>query len=210
MRTGLIFFLLSVTLLAQDHRYDVDSGSMRSPGCGSFSEMVKKNDKDVLVNLADSHSFVCFRESEDFFIIVSFAEPAVTSYKKIPPTTYLQSPGDVFYSSYKDGVSDISDLAAGRWTKLSVGDTPGVARFATTDKNYGQSSVNESEVVFTMNYKNLAGTTTIDSLRIRRLTLRFAEVLQWDEPKTPKSPNPGQDKTDYGGYCAEFNEPAKE
>src|ERR1039458_5728551 len=143
-----------------------------APGCKSYNEMVEKNDKDILAILKGSSTFVCFRQGEDTFVVLSYRQPLPTLFHQGAASHVLETFGIVLYRTYTDGVVGFMLPISGRWTKAFTTDSP----VFTSRKDEIQASVLDAEVSFSYPFKNRSGTTTRYDITIRRSTLRFVET----------------------------------
>jgi hypothetical protein len=168
--------------------------------------MVVKKDKDLDYSLSNNHAFVCFRPFEDVFLMLSYARPESSVFHKNATYSYFEDTGYVFFSRYKNGVSEQFEIVGGRWIRL--GSAPDFSfTFSSQQKpNESSASVSDTEAEFDNTFTNLNGGTTNYSFKIRRSTLRFAERYQWAPSKDTKDKEKSQPGTDETvGYCGEFN-----
>ena len=211
---ALMIVISSGALLFAQDTHSVDCAKFNSPACTSFNEMLSKGDDEISNAIKTDTAFVCFREYEDAFLIISFQQPIDRLFRISTPNISTQS-GMVWYLRFKDGVSDDEQVSGGKWKKLQIGDTPSIS-FASEPGRESSASINDSEVTFSYTFKNLSGTKTEYSLQIRRSTMRFHEIYQWPhqveekgkgtkpEPATPSEAK-GSDRSDNSGYCTRFN-----
>jgi len=154
--------------------------------------------------LQSRDTYVCFREGEDVFYMISLGTPPGGDFKKIGQSPFYRPPyhGLVFYKRFKGGQDDDSKIVSGEWTKLGPDASP---NFETPAKQIPSLHVTESEISFYEEYKNVGGGETTYSLQIRRSTMRASETFQWHiSPADPKKqPNNGSD-TD-SGHCILFD-----
>lgn len=175
--------------------------------CKSYNEMVDAKDKDLMGYLSTENAFVCFRETEDVFSLISFVEPAQSFYKKDKKYPFLlTASGLLFYSRYAKGQNDDFRMFPGTWsgmarteTSMELADRP---TFSTNDAvKPNQASVDQSEVGIIYTYQNLSRTTTTYSIQIRRSTLRFNET--WTFPADDKKS--ADTRIEATGHCITFN-----
>jgi hypothetical protein len=214
-----VFFLLflATATAAQEASHVSDARDLTvecskfglAPGCKSYNEMVTSNDKDIL-QLLEEHTFVCFRQSEDVFILITIKEPLDRLFRMTDAqANNSEQPGWLQYSRFKDGVSEKASVTFGKWAKwVFSGET--IISFAS--KGPPSSSADSSEILFTESYENLSRTKTTYNFTLRRSTRRFTENYQWEEPppkqgtrvKEQTSTQPDLGQNSNSGYCAEF------
>ena len=215
----LIFFLLailpvlSVVTFAQEREYKFDCSKLPivSLGCNSYNELVKATDKDLLNTMRQDMAVVCFRPDEDVFFTLSHENPGYGSFVKVQSSSAYEAPGYVFYTRYKNGVTDDFQFVFGRWMKLAKdGQKP---YFVADPKAEAGASISDNEVVFSYSFQNLSKTKTSYSVAVRLSTLRFVEKYQWDNPPEPTNTKKGSKpernaaslgQTETSGYCASF------
>jgi hypothetical protein len=185
--------------------YGADCSTMRSPACYSYDEMVVKGDKDLVGSIRSSdNAFVCFREGEDTFLLLTFHIPDKIAFTPSGIKGYKQSSGVVAYSTYKQGVMDDFRLASGMW--LRSDDDSEAPTFSSYKKDEDQALFSDSEVGFYFKFTNLNHNQTDYALKIRRSTLRFNETFTWPETKGDgKKQVPESEGRDTNqGHCVEF------
>jgi hypothetical protein len=126
---------------------------------------------------------VCFHENEDVFFTIRVA-PLLEGYVNYPTV--------LFFSEYRDGVSALSAFLQGMWTrdtelKTSVFKSDGVPYNGAKDR----AEIDGLEVFLKYTFENRRGSSTTETVQIRRSTARFAESLS----------SPGGSRT-YSGSCA--------
>jgi len=169
-----------------------------SPACKSFNEMVDNKDRDLLRVIAGIyHAFVCFRPSEDTFIVISFLPPYDAGFKKSANDKDVSEERGWFtYARYKDGLSDLTRFGRGSWMK--AGNLP--ESFETPQNSRVSVFLDDTELDFGFSYPNAVKTTTEYNLGMRRSTLRFVETYYAKDAK----PNKPDYNSTEGGHCAEF------
>jgi hypothetical protein len=210
LRILVVFFALP--LFAQDQKtdtsvaitpdYTVQCSTLRlaQAACRSYNEMVLAKDDDILSILHAPEAYVCFRNSEDMFSVVSIGSPFSLTFKKQPNGALLAA-GMVPYRRLKSGQNDDYDVSFGNWITINQEQYP---FFSSTPKQDPVVSVSESEISIEHSYKNLAGGTTDYTIQIRRSTLRATETIQWNNPgKDARSP-PDRGDLDVDGNCSVF------
>lgn len=205
MKQFAIILAFAAMTLAQDtpalsaNPLQVDCTKVESlSACASFNEMVYAKDKDLLSSIqGGDHTFVCFRTSEDVFIVISLSSPYDRGFAKPAPGKTASSQfGRVRYKRYKDGISEYIRFAPGTWTReTGMPDT-----FETKPKAPVSAYMNDDELGVGFSYPNAVKTITDYSLTLRRSTLRFVETYEAKDAKPTKP--------DYtssaGGHCTEF------
>jgi len=164
--------------------------------CRSFDELVASKDKNLLMMLQLGSSFVCFRDTEDTFILLTYSEP--TLYQTDSENGGISTQGTVRYITFKNGLQDLLLPISGQWNKLGTNDVP----IFLSRPDEIKALINDTEVSFSYPFKNLSHTSTHYEFRIRRSTLRFAEFYSAEGAKK-ESAIP----TTQGGHCEEFKEP---
>lgn len=181
----------------------VDCSIMHAPlACPSFNEMVDKKDSALLDQLRD-FAFVCFEDTEDTFIVISFRQPSsAQSYKK-DSIGLLVASGRVGYFRYKNGVSDDVAFAHGSWIKTGPDDSSQFLNYGVPHAtNSEDASIDDSEANFSYKFRNLSKLMTAYSIQVRRSTLRFVETYQWEEINKDKKQIAR--RVENTGFCAEF------
>jgi hypothetical protein len=195
---------------AQDNKgfkpINVDCQKVKAiQSCQSFNEMVASHDKD-LTDLFKGAGVVCFRPDEDVFFLITFDDGPILDETKKPPSTF----GAAFYQGYQSETSDNSKAVYGKWTKPF-----GALLFTSTSPGNVNTTIDDSEIFFAFEYKNIGQGITNYSVQVRRSTLRFLETFEWTLPKdnkpaktAPKAPSikPEMEtkKITNSGYCNAF------
>jgi hypothetical protein len=186
--------------ITPDYTVQCSTVPLASAACHSFDEMVVAKDDEILSILRTPEAYVCFRNSEDMFSVISIGLPFNLTFKKQANGALLAA-GMVTYRRIKSGQNDESQLAFGNWITVNQEQYP---FFSSTPKQDPTVSVSESEISLEHSYKNLAGGTTDYTIQIRRSTLRSTETIQWKNPgKDAKSP-PDRGTLDFDGHCSVF------
>jgi hypothetical protein len=212
VKLHIIILLFPLALCAQDQKSDADAPKVPDyslqcdafpysvVACHSFNELVAAKDDDVLTMLRRPEAYLCFRNSDDIFSIVTIGSPYDVTFKKQPNGT-LQAPGVVSYRRFKDGQDDEYQFSFGNWRTINRDDYP---FFSSPPKEDPTISVSQSEISVQHSFKNVGGGTTNYVIQIRRSTLRSTETLQWQNPpKDAKSP-PARGSEDFEGHCTAF------
>jgi hypothetical protein len=153
--------------------------------CNSFTQLVEARDESILRSL-EPISYVCFHENEDIFFTLRVA-PLLEGFANYPTA--------MFFSEYRDGVSDLGAFVQGMWTrdielKESIFKSSGAPSNKATDK----AEIDGLEVFLQYAFKNQLGSSTTHTVQIRRSTGRFTESIS----------SPGGRQT-YSGSCARFD-----
>jgi len=172
--------------------------------CKSYNELVSSQDPELMALFNSHDAYVCFRESEDVFYIMSLGTPEPNEFVKVGRNTFYQSryDGIVVFERFKNGQEDESKMVTGQWTKFGPNSNP---HFETLSKSIPHLAVTDSEIYFYEEYKNLGGGTTKYTVQIRRSTMRASESFEWHNPSTdPKKP-PTNGTDTNSGHCIVFN-----
>jgi hypothetical protein len=151
-----------------------------------------------LDGITNGTAFVCFRENEDAFIIVSFEQPKDTDFQKDPKTGAITFPGLASIRRFSKGLSDESKLLFGTWAKAYPTSDPTFVSTSKTSDN--EVFIDRSELSISYSFTNLGKTKTNYSLQIRRSTLRFLETWQFPGNEKEKADT----RTSGSGHCAAF------
>ena len=129
---------------------------------------------------------MCFHGSEDVFFALSIA-PLLDG--------FANSPTALSFSEYEDGVSSLSRFVQGMWTRVTDLKEP-----SFKSEGYNQptdkAEIDALEVLLQYAFKNQTGSSTTQTVRIRRSTGRFIRSFS--------SPNGRGDRM-YSGSCARFD-----
>ncbi len=157
--------------------------------CNSFKQLVDARDESILRSLDPLYiSYVCFHENEDVFFTLRVA-PLLDGFVNYPTA--------LFFSGYQDGVSALSRFVQGMWTrdidlKESIFKSDGVPYNKATDK----AEIDGIEVFLQYAFENQAGSSTTQTVRIRRSTGRFIQSFSSPDGKGART---------YSGSCARFD-----
>jgi hypothetical protein len=171
--------------------------------CKSYNELVTSRDKDLLDVLKMRDTYVCFRENEDVFSVISLATPQPSEFKKVPKGAFYDAgPSSwVIHLRFKNGQDDKSDFLIGKWTKLEPGSSP---FFQTLPKANPSLSASESAITLLDEFENLKGGKTTYTLQVRRSTMRASEEFQWDDPPKDTKSTPERGSQTYDAHCIIF------
>lgn len=154
---------------SRDYSYACSLPSTEA-ACKSYNELVTSRDKDLLDVLKMRDTYVCFRENEDAFSVISLDTPQPLEFKKVLKGFYEAGPSSwVFHLRFKNGQDDKSELLIGKWTKLEPGSSP---FFQTLPKANPSLSAGESAITLLEEFQNLSGGKTTYTLQVRRSTMR--------------------------------------
>ena len=192
----------------------IDCSQFSSPACPSFKEMVSKLDAeitDVIGGKTAETAFVCFRELEDVFLLISYTRPIDRLFSVSSEPTSSTQFGFFNYRRVKNGVSEDRQSLSGRWRRTRFGSMSDVV-FEGNKHTSLSAFITDTEVMFSYSFKNLNSTTTQYGLTVRRSTLRFSETYEWfDAARKPgkRSSNSAGDepkvRLENGGHCEQFN-----
>jgi len=163
--------------------------------------MLRKGDKDVLGSLRGYDAYICFKETEDAFAIISLEPPDAVQFMTTKHQGRLEKPGVVFLNGYKNGVGEQTQMWFGKWSKAPLAASAD-ASFTTLSGSSHAAYITNSEITLSFTYTNQAKSQTDNTIQVRRSTLRFVESYSW----------PPADKKDPGGIkengrCSEMNLP---
>ena len=166
--------------------------------------MLSSKDREVL-SMFSGHTYVCFRQDEDTFFVISFEQPSEDRFRKMRVPGTPQTTGLVRYHRYKNRMSDDFRAVAGDWEKIAIGDSKRI-RFASSSGDKASpsteqttASVDENEILIGYSFQNREKSTVDYQLQVQRSTLGFVEDYEWTDPKTNK-----HNQNTYTGDCTEF------
>ena len=175
-----------------------------SPGCESFNQMTAAGDSELISQLEkEKQAWVCFRRSEDVFIVVSHFEPKQWWFNDKPN---LMQISPVEYRRFKAGVLDDFQSWSGIWSLerqgvLSTAKFESILRNGSSSNRRGAEDfcdIDSSEVSLSYPFESLNRSTTSYGLTIRESTLRFVE--SWIYPAASGESN----KDEKSGQCVRF------
>jgi len=215
-RLLMMVLILSISAACQDRTgefYNADCTYVSSVACKSFNEMMRVQDRDLakLVN-KENRAYVCFRDSEDVFFVVSrslIENVAFFKYNSGKPPGKTKARNSVStdsnevtyqdvmaYSRFEDGILTTFKFWPGAWKKNA--DEPiDSARFESPASG-GVVYEDSSALHLSFPFKNIGGTVTRYSLSIRMSTLRFVETME------APSKGKGAVQTKLSGRCVAF------
>lgn len=209
MKASLAFLCFLTIVSAQSlppqlSKYEVNCASLFSAGCSSYNEMVQKKDKQLLHDFDTyDHAFACFRTAEDVFMLLYYSDPVPDAYSKSPLTNpFVQQEDFVSYARYKHGLLDDYQATQGLWRKRAHA-TDNNATFVSSPSSDPSARIDDSEISFFYTFQNIYDAKTSYSLRVRKSTLRFSEVFEWQGQKNAKKDQDNAGMTDNTGQCAE-------
>lgn len=174
--------------------------------CKSYNELVSSKDDDLMTMLTSRETYVCFREAEDVFNVISMGTiPPKLLFKQIQKTNVYQASRAslIFYRRFKDGQADESLLFSGHWKRVGEDGDP---FFDSDIKEPSNISVGNSEIALGEDFKNIGGGTTTYILKIRRSTKRVSETFQWDNPPKDAKSQPDRGNSTNEGHCITFTD----
>jgi hypothetical protein len=164
--------------------------------------MLRNADEDIVLALApefwQTKAYVCFHSDEDLFFVLSYDLPNPNLWTPDPkhPHKYTQD-GALEFSQYRDGVSDVDQVADPTWTKWDLGSYTDAR---TTDKiepdsGHAGASIDNSEIIVDFSFTNALKMITDYQLKVRRATKRFVEAF---------AVRGASGQTTSTGHCAEY------
>jgi hypothetical protein len=158
--------------------------------CRSYMELVDNQDPEVLGMISgDKRAFVCFREDEDTFVLVSWLMPMKSGFwpSKIldgaAPPDEVRSAGAAAYVDYRGGVEQVLNchLWRGFWTAQSKALVDQASFSAATKDRAEWANVDSSQAKLVFTYKNSLRALTMYSITINLSTGRFLEEFSSGE-----------------------------
>ena len=157
-----------------------------SLACGSFQELIKADDADLMLDLAkQDHVYACFRPQQDVFLEIYFSDtndgPWQNDQRAYP--TYRLGTADIRY--YKSGIAseEISIHNSGKWTR-GLNDTV----FRGDNIRIEGSRFEASQM-----YKNESKLDIHHTIVLQLSTGRFTEKFE-EQPS-------GETVDEYSGRC---------
>ena len=205
LRTVLLLFAIVQVAAGQ-----AEKPSLRCPGghnlqsCKSFQTMLSAGDRGLLA-MRSGRAYVCFREDEDTFFVVSFDEPSESGSTMAPEKSPVA--GTLQYHRFKNGTSDDYRVVAGVWEENAFGDgkqfrfTQLRGREPSTSEPVAAAAVNQNEVRVGYSFQNRQNDTVNYELRIERAPRGFAEDYDWLDPRNNK-----HNHSRYTGNCGDFKQ----
>jgi hypothetical protein len=159
-----------------------------SIACGSFQELVKADDADLMLDLArQDHVYACFRPQEDVFLEIYFSDPNDGPWQNDQRASYRPGTANVRY--YKSGIATegISFHDSGRWTRgLTASSSDAVFR--------GEAiRIEGSRFAASQMYKNESKLDIHHTIVLQLSTGRFTEKFE-EQPS-------GETVDEYSGRC---------
>ena len=163
------------------------SEAQTSKACKSFKQLLDASDKDVLELLSLPTSYVCFRPTEDAFLLFHLEEPTQYMWQ----TLEGDAKGQTQYASpvlaeFRDGVVYDTRAVIGAWYRHSPTDKEPLFKIRS-DSPFNDGStltIDTAELSVQYPFKNQDGGTTQYSLVIRRSTGRFIETFAVENAPT--------------------------
>lgn len=152
--------------------------------CGSFMELVENKDPEVLgMTSSDKRAFVCLREDEDTFVIVSWLKPLKSEFwpsnilADAAPRDEVRSAGAAAYVDCRGGIAEVANfhLWRGFWTAENKASVDQASFSAGTKDKTEWANIDSSEAKLVFRYKNSMRTFTSYSITINLSTGRFLE-----------------------------------
>ena len=205
VRIALLIFAVAQLASGQDKGFMANcSGNQNIPSCKSYNQMVSSKDRDLL-SILSGHAYVCFRQDENTFFVISFDQPSKDRFVPTSVPGKSQATGVVRYHRFKNGMSDDFRVVAGDWEKTAAGDNQQI-RFASSSGGKTPASADETtaavsqdEIRIGYSFENKEKTKVDYVLRVQRPTLGFIEDYEWLHPATNK-----RNHSTYTGHCSEF------
>jgi hypothetical protein len=127
LRALLALLLLSGVATSQTppNKIDCPAGAMGA-ACRSFRDAVDDEDKHIVEAVRRrAHVVVCFRPTEDVFLLLSYDSPEQKLWHEQESRTGFQQPGTVEFTRFRNGNANFggeSLLAVGHWLTSSTDD----------------------------------------------------------------------------------------
>ena len=127
LRAFLALLLLSCVAASQSlpNKIDCPAGPTGA-ACRSFKDAVDDEDKHIVEAVRRrAHVIVCFRPTEDVFLLLSYDSPEQKLWQEQESRTGFQQPGTVEFTRFRNGNANLggeSLLAVGRWLTSSTDD----------------------------------------------------------------------------------------
>ena len=157
-----------------------------SLACGSFQELIKADDADLMLDLAkQDHVYACFRPQQDVFLEIYFSDSndGPLQNDQRASSTYRMGTADVRY--YKSGIAaeGISIHNSGRWAR-------GLTDAAFRGDNI---RIEGSRLEASQMYKNESKLDIHHTIVLQLSTGRFTEKFE-EQPS-------GETVDEYSGRC---------
>ena len=151
--------------------------------CGTLRQLIEAHNKELLSTISSPPAYVCFRQNQDAFVIVHFDKPNSTRWSSSKELGEAQM-SKLAYSDFRQGILYDAALIDGIWTRRGSGDdAPAFDGLETVGPWKGAiAKIDQSQLLITHPFANLAGGTTRYSLTIRRSTGRFNETFDVEGP----------------------------
>lgn len=153
-----------------------------SAACQSFQELIKADDSDLLVDLAQrEHTYACFRPEQDIFLEIYFSGPDNEVWKNGPEPGATALPGGVEVRYYKDGIASqgMSFHDDGIWKyPLTTGEENTSMPMATSGHEIFEGkyvSIKGSRMEASQTYKDESGVQIHHDVILQLSTGRFTE-----------------------------------
>jgi hypothetical protein len=160
------------------------SEAQTSKACTSFKQLLDAHDTEIVNSLAKKPAYVCFRPTEDAFLIFNAEPPAKYSWEKAAvgekQATYLPQ-----LEEYRNGVHYGYKFGRGFWRRHGDEQPRFESDEQTTGRNKGLDiEIDGDEISIDYQSTNQHDGTTQYSLTIRRSTGRFIETFVADNTPT--------------------------
>lgn len=152
------------------------SEAQTSKACRSFKQLLEAHDNDILDTLSSPTSYVCFRPSEDAFLIFRVRAPYRDLWKQPDDHVGETQPSSETLTEYRDGVLYNVVAGLGYWWRSSPDGEP---EFTLQNSRIEglMLAIFPTEISIDYPFKKQNGGTTHYSLTIRRSTGRFIETF---------------------------------
>jgi hypothetical protein len=164
-----------------------------SIACGSFQELIKADDVDLVLDLArQDHVYACFRPQQDVFLEIYYSDPNDGPWQSgqsaSAASSYRAGTANVRY--YKSGIATegISFHDSGKWTRGLNASSSGDAVFRGDNIRIEGSRFEASQM-----YKNEAKLDIHHTIVLQLSTGRFTEKFE-EQPS-------GEAVDEYSGRC---------
>jgi hypothetical protein len=160
--------------------------------CGSFQELIKADDADLMMDLArQDHVYACFRPQQDAFMEIYYSDPNDGPWQSDQRGSAASSyrPGTANVRYYKNGIAaeGISFHDSGRWTRgLTASGSEAVFRGDNI-------RIEGSRFEASQMYKNEAKLDIHHTIVLQLSTGRFTEKFE-EQPS-------GETVDEYSGRC---------
>jgi hypothetical protein len=130
--------------------------------CTSFKQLVEAHDKDILETISSGTSYVCFRPTDDAFLLLHFEMPRRDGWKKDDSGEKQWGTSAVALTEYRDGVFYAVKKGRSTWYRIAASEEPFLSFYPTEGlltKDVG-ITIDGSEATISYSFKNQNGGTT--------------------------------------------------